>query len=452
MPLKTVEAQEDPVRRYARLQVPRYTSYPTAAEFSPDVTAANHRDWLRRLDPRQAVSLYIHVPYCRDICFYCGCHSKKAVRDDVVEDYRTTLEREIDLVGQAIGRPVLAARLHWGGGTPSALGGEGLTSVVEALRRHFVFAPDFEHAIELDPRFVTEALVDALVQLGVNRVSLGVQDVNPAVQAAIGRLQPVGVVEAAVARLRAAGIDDINFDLIYGLPLQTVESLQKTCEIVAAMAPDRIAYYGYAHIPERKANQRQIDSSTLPGAEERFAQAAAIAAAFTASGYVRVGIDHFARPDDRLARAVAAGRLHRNFQGYTDDEQTVLVGFGSSAISQFVDGYTQNVPDVPRYVKMIAEGRLATVRGCRVDAEARRRARIIESLLCRFEADLDALAPELDLRQERDLLVPFVVEGLATIDGNVVAITDRGRVVARVIAAVFDVFYQQRVGRFSVAV
>lgn len=439
------------VRRYARLQVPRYTSYPTAAEFSP-LSEPAHRQLLRRLDAAEAVSLYVHVPYCRDICFYCGCHAKKAVRDDVVEDYRLAVEREIDRVGRAIGRPIGAARLHWGGGTPSVLGARGLAAVVDALRRHFAFEPGFEHAIELDPRLVTQSLADTLAELGVNRVSLGVQDVDPQVQAAIGRLQPLKAVEAAVARLRSVGIGALNFDLIYGLPRQTVGSLRETCATVAALAPDRIAYYGYAHIPERRANQRQIDASTLPGADERFDQAAAIAEAFAARGYVRIGIDHFARPDDPLARAAAAGTLHRNFQGYTDDDRSVLVGFGASAISQFPGGYVQNVADVPRYVKTLGEGRLATARGCAIDADARLRARIIESLLCQFRVDLGAVAPGRDFHEEIDLLAPFVAEGLAAVEGGVIVVTDAGRTVARVIAAVFDVFYRERTGRFSVAV
>ncbi|MDR3464602.1 MAG: oxygen-independent coproporphyrinogen III oxidase [Xanthobacteraceae bacterium] len=448
----TIATTTEAVRRYARLQVPRYTSYPTAAEFSPNLSEADHRRLLQALAPSEVISLYVHVPYCRDICFYCGCHSKKAIRDDVVEDYRAALEREIGLVGSTIGKPISAARLHWGGGTPSVLGASGLASVIDALRQCFTFEADFEHAIELDPRLVTPSLASALAELRVNRVSLGVQDVNPAVQAAIGRLQPLQVVEAAVERLRAVGIDDINFDLIYGLPLQTVASLRKTCATVAALGPDRIAYYGYAHIPERKANQRQIDPSTLPGADERFEQAEVIASEFRARGYVRIGIDHFARPDDRLARAAAAGRLHRNFQGYTDDDRSVLVGFGSSAISEFPDGYVQNVPDVPRYIKAIGEGLLATARGCRVDADAHRRARIIESLLCQFRADLTQLAPGADFGEEIDMLAPFVAEGLVSVGDGVVAISDAGRTVARVIASVFDVFYRQRTGRFSVAV
>ena len=280
-------AVNDIVRRYARSQVPRYTSYPTAAEFTTAVASADQRRWLRDLDTTEAVSVYLHVPYCRELCLYCGCNTKKALRDDVIASYRVALEREIELVSDALSGPVRIARLHWGGGTPSILGAEGLASVMQVLRRHFVFEAGFEHAIELDPRYVTPLLAASLKELGVNRASLGVQDVNPLVQAAIGRWQPMRDVEAAVLRLRAAGIGNLNFDLIYGLPLQTIASLRKTCEIVAMLSPDRIACYGYAHMPRLKANQRRIDESTLPGVEERIDQAEAIAEEFQRTAFSR---------------------------------------------------------------------------------------------------------------------------------------------------------------------
>lgn len=440
------------VRRLATLQVPRYTSYPTAAEFAPLSSGDDHRRWLSQLDGREAISLYLHVPYCRDICLYCGCHTKKTNREDTVEGYREALEREIRLVAGQFTARIPVARLHWGGGTPSILGGDGLASVIAVLREHFDFEPGFEHAIELDPRYVTPALAAALASLGVNRASLGVQDVNPAVQAAIGRLQPLSMVQGAVAALRGAGISHLNFDLIYGLPLQSVESLRKTCATVIALNPDRIAYYGYAHLPERKANQRRIDAATLPDADARFDQAQAIAEEFQRHGYVKIGIDHFARPDDPLAVAAAEGRLHRNFQGYTDDDRNILVAFGASAISEFHDGYVQNIVDVPTYVRTVNAGTIPSARGCRIDAVDRTRARIIESLLCQFRADLAALAPGEDFSEEFALLRPYIADGLARIDGAVVEVTPAGRTVARVIASVFDLYLRQRTGRFSVAV
>lgn len=442
----------DIVRRYARMLVPRYTSYPTAAEFTPAVGCADQRRWLRDLDMAEAVSVYLHVPYCRELCFYCGCNTKKALRDDVISAYRVALEREIALVSDHLTASVHIARLHWGGGTPSILGAEGLASVITVLRRHFVLESGFEHAIELDPRYATSLLAASLNELGINRVSLGVQDVNPRVQMAIGRWQPMQDVAAAVLRLRAAGIGNLNFDLIYGLPMQTVASLRKTCEIVAMLSPDRIACYGYAHMPRLKANQRMIDEKTLPGVEERIDQAAAIAEELQRHGFVRIGIDHFARPSDALTRAAMSGRLHRNFQGYTDDSTETLIGFGASSISRFRDGYVQNISDVPSYVRAITDGRLAAARGCRLDAAEKQRARTIESLMCAFQADLDVTAPDMEFSEELSLLQPLVHDGLVRVEGRIVTATDAGRQVVRIIAAVFDPHTRADAARFSKAV
>jgi oxygen-independent coproporphyrinogen-3 oxidase len=320
------------------------------------------------------------------------------------------------------------------------------------LRRHFVFEADAEHAIELDPRYVTPALAGSLRELGVVRASLGVQDVNPLVQVAIGRWQPMQTVEAAVAHLRAAGIRNLNFDLIYGLPLQTIASLRKTCDIAVSLAPDRIACYGYAHMPRLKANQRRIDETTLPDVEQRIDQAALIAAEFLRRGFVKIGIDHFARPEDRLAQAAMSGRLHRNFQGYTDDARETLIGFGASSISRFRDGYVQNISDVPGYVRAISSGWLAPSRGCRLDAAERQRARTIESLMCQFQADLDLTAPDMEFGEELVLLQPLVADDLVRIDGRVVTATGMGRSVIRVIAAVFDPHTRVDAARFSKAV
>jgi len=445
-------AVNDIVRRYARLQVPRYTSYPTAAEFTTDVGATDQRRWLDGMDTGEAVSLYLHVPYCRELCLYCGCNTKKAVRDDVIEAYRKALEREIALIGEVTSGKARIARLHWGGGTPSILGSDGLASVMEALRNCFVFEAGFEHAIELDPRYVTPVLAAGLKALGINRASLGVQDVNPLVQAAIGRWQPMQDVAAAVSHLRANGIRNLNFDLIYGLPLQTIASLRKTCEIVATLSPDRIACYGYAHMPRLKANQRRIDESTLPGVEERIDQAEIITEEFLRHGFQKIGIDHFAKPGDALACAATSGRLHRNFQGYTDDGRETLIGLGASSISRFTDGYVQNISDVPSYVRAISAGRLAPSRGCRLDAAERQRARTIEGLMCQFGVDLDVTAPDMVFDEELALLQPLVRDGLVQIDGRVVTATEAGRAVIRVIAAVFDPHTRANASRFSKAV
>jgi oxygen-independent coproporphyrinogen III oxidase len=375
-----------------------------------------------------------------------------AVRDDVVATYRRALEAEIDLVAGLIKRPPTIARLHWGGGTPSILGVDGLRSVVSALRNRFLFEAGFEHAIELDPRHVTGELVDGLAALGVNRASLGVQDLNPMVQLAIGRLQPPAMIETAAARLRISGINSLSFDLMYGLPLQSVESVRKTCASVVALSPDRIACFGYAHLPRMRSNQKQIDETKLPSSDERIEQAETIADQLTQSGYVKIGIDHFAKPSDALAQAASRGTLHRNFQGYTVDDCRVLLGLGASSISTFAEGFVQNIADVPRYVRTIEAGSLASARGCRIDPEDRRRGKIIERLMCDFEVDLESIAPGFGFTDELSKLRPLQDEGLITIDRSRLVVTEAGRPVVRVVASTFDRFRQAQRIQFSTAV
>lgn len=440
------------VRRYAAYRVPRYTSYPTAADFTPDVATKEHSAWLAQVDAQEGISVYLHVPYCRELCLYCGCNTKMAVRDVVIDSYRRALETEIGLVAGLVRKRPTIARLNWGGGTPSILGASGLRSVVAVLRRYFPFGNRFEHAIELDPRYVTGALASALAELGVTRASLGVQDVNPLVQAAIGRLQPLIVIGQAVKYLRSAGIASLNFDLMYGLPLQTVDSIRTTCSLVVDLAPDRIACFGYAHLPRLKANQRRIDEAMLPSQDQRVDQADTIAEELTRFGYVKIGIDHFAKPADSLALASTTGKLHRNFQGYIDDASRVLLGLGASSISTFADGFVQNTSDVPRYIQAIEAGALASARGCHLDEDDRQRGRIIERLMCDFAVDLDAIAPAADFHKELSLLAPLQWDGLLDIDGMKLNVTDAGRAVIRVIAAAFDRYRCPEAAQFSKAI
>jgi oxygen-independent coproporphyrinogen III oxidase len=443
---------DNAARRYASHNVPRYTSYPTAADFTPVVTAREHAAWLGSLDAEDSVSVYLHVPYCSEICLYCGCNTKMAVRDDVVAGYRRALEAEIALVSHLVKDRLRIARLHWGGGTPSILGTAGLQSVLAVLQERFSFDRGFEHAIELDPRYVTRELADGLAALGVTRASLGVQDINPLVQAAIGRLQSLATVEAAVKRLRSAGIRSLSFDLMYGLPMQTVESIRKTCASALSMSPDRIACFGYAHLPRLRANQRRIDEATLPSQDQRIDQADVIAEELAGNGYRKIGIDHFAKPGDALAIAAASHHLHRNFQGYTDDDRKILLGFGASSISTLADGFVQNITDVPRYVRAIEAGSLASARGCRLDPADRVRALIIERLMCDFEVDLEAIAPKFDFSAELSMLAPMQREGLVAIGGNRLVVTETGRSVVRVIAATFDTYRRPAAAQFSTAV
>jgi oxygen-independent coproporphyrinogen-3 oxidase len=404
------------------------------------------------LGEQKSISVYLHVPYCREICLYCGCNTKMAVRDEVISRYRGALETEIGLVAGLIRELPDIRRLHWGGGTPSILGLDGLRSILAVLGGHFRFDPGFEHAIELDPRYVAAELADGLAELGVTRASLGVQDVNPLVQAAIGRIQPLSVVESAVKRLRLAGIRNLNFDLIYGLPMQTLQSIRETCALVSAMEPDRIACFGYAHLPALKANQRRIDEATLPSLDQRIDQAELIADELIRRGYVRIGIDHFAKPADPLASAAASGKLHRNFQGYTDGHSRVLLGLGASSISTFAEGFVQNISDVPKYIHAVEAGSLASVRGRRLDADDRWRGRVIERLMCDFSVDFAAVAPGADLSRELLMLAPMVRDGLVEIADSNLVVTGLGRPIVRFIAALFDAYRGPQTAQFSSAV
>lgn len=447
-----MSVQDTALRQYAAMAVPRYTSYPTAADFVKTIGSADYSDWLRLLRNDETVSLYLHVPYCAEICYYCGCNAKKAVRSSVISDFVSCLIKEIDLVGASLTSRPTVKHLHWGGGTPSMLNAEQFACVLDALKQYFIFADDMEHAIELDPRTVTEQLAAVLKNMGINRASLGVQDTDPAVQRAIGRIQPYEIVESAVRRLRDIGISRINFDLIYGLPLQTLQTLEQTCSTVLELKPDRIAYYGYAHLPQRRANQRLINEGDLPDTAERFMQSEAIADFFNAHGYQQIGIDHFAVPDDPLTIAAKSGSLKRNFQGYTDDDCNVLIGFGPSSISQFYQGFAANIADVPRYQKCIDEGRFATIRGHKMRDNDRLRAEIITKLMCNFEVDLKDFDTDQEFSDELALLRPLVADALIEIKDGKIAATEKGKPLIRLAAAAFDEFRKEHSSGFSFAV
>ncbi len=436
---------------FAEQTVPRYTSYPTAPHFTGAVTAGTYGSWLAALPREATLSLYLHVPFCIELCHYCGCHTKAIRRPEPVAAYADVLAAEIELVAQrAGGRKVI--HLHWGGGTPSTLGPERLVEITDRLRRAFSFAPDMEHAMELDPRRVDQPLVDALARMGVNRASLGVQEFSPHVQKAIGRIQPFGVVAECMGMLRAAGIADVNIDLMYGLPKQSVSDLRHSIALADSLKPQRFALFGYAHVPWFKANQRLIAEGDLPDAETRLAQAEAARALFVELGYQPIGLDHFARPDDDLARAARSGQLHRNFQGYTTDAADALIGFGASAIGRLPQGFVQNAADVGGYARAVTDGQLATVKGLAFSHEDLLRGRIIERLMCDFAVDLDAVADTGDFADELAALAPLQDEGFVEIAGPRITMTDAGKPYVRLAAAAFDSYLKTSQARHSRAV
>lgn len=442
---------KDKLLHYAFAAVPRYTSYPTAADFhrledAPRLAA------LRQIGAGSRISAYIHIPYCQAMCHYCGCFTKITRRADVVEDYVRHLIADIKLqAGSFSGRPALS-HLHWGGGTPAIISRADFRAIMAALHEAFIFADNAEQAIELDPRGVDADFCAFLAEQGINRASLGVQDINPAVQQAIGRIQPPDDVARSVQALRQAGIEQINFDLIYGLPQQTQASLRETCEQLLPFAPGRIACYGYAHLPQRRANQRLIDTAILPGAQERFLQAALVGEFFTKHGYAPIGIDHFALPHDSLAIAAAEGRLRRNFQGYTDDNAAILLGFGASSISEFPQLYAQTIADIGQYKQAIAAGKLGTARGIALNAEDKKRAALIRDLMCNFRVDLAVYGGAEQFRPELIQLKPLLADKIAEHRGETISLTEEGKPFVRIIAGIFDTYRQGEAGRFSPAV
>lgn len=436
--------------------VPRYTSYPTAPHFSDQVTGETYGAWLEAVAQSDApISLYIHVPYCRSICTYCGCTTRAARRVEPLIAYAATLRREIALVAARLGS-VAVSHIHWGGGTPNILPAGTMEAILADLAGYFRFTDDFEHAMELDPRHVTAEGAKALAALGVNRASLGIQTLDPAVQEAIARVQPLDVVEASFSALREAGITAINADLMYGLPLQTEASIAETAEAMLRLRPARFASFGYAHVPWMKRHQTLIDEATLPNGDARLRQAALMRDLLEAGGYQEIGIDHFALPDDPLAAAAREGRLRRNFQGYTDDEAVTLIGVGASSIGRTPAGYAQNAADEHGWRRAIEAGNLPITRGKAFEGDDALRAAIIERLLCDFAVDLPALAERHDavgetFAAEQASLAPLVAAGWVSLDGGRLVIRAHHHALARVVAAEFDA-YLGRGGRHSVAV
>jgi oxygen-independent coproporphyrinogen-3 oxidase len=435
--------------------VPRYTSYPTAPHFHAGIDAAAYRAWLGAVGDEASLSLYLHVPFCQRLCWYCGCHTKLARRYAPVADYVRLLEAEIGLVAAALpGRPPVR-QIHWGGGTPTVLTPQDFARLTEVLHRHFA-VDAAEVAVEIDPRTLTRAMARTLAACGVVRASFGVQDFSPQVQEAINRVQSFEETAAAVDRLRDAGIASVNLDLMYGLPHQAVADVVRTVDLAVRLAPDRLALFGYAHVPWMKKHQRLIEDSALPNGAERFAQAEAAAVRLAAHGYRRIGLDHFARPEDGMAQALAAGRLRRNFQGYSVDEGEVLLGFGASAIGSLPQGYVQNAVPLNLYGEAIESGRLPTARGIALAPEDRLRRAVIERLMCDLAVDLDAVtgAPGAAGRFAAELaaLRGMEAEGLVEIAGPRVTVTEAGRPLVRTVCATFDAYLDRGAARHSRAV
>ena len=444
------------VQALAGQSAPRYTSYPTALQFSNTVGADAYAHWLGEVGP-EPVSIYVHVPFCRRLCWYCGCATQATGRAQPIAAYAETLRREVGLVADTIGRPLRVQALHFGGGSPDTLAVADLEAIFGAVDTRFRLTEDAEIAVEIDPANVSAAWITAAGRLGLNRASLGVQTFAPHVQAAVNRPQSFETVERVVKRLREAGVASINFDLMYGLPRQTLADVIETVEDALRLTPDRLAVFGYAHVPWAKPHQRLIYDDELPGAAARLAQAEAAADRLIAAGYTRIGLDHFALPTDPLAKAFAEGRMRRNFQGYTADQATTLIGLGPSAISRLPHGYAQNAATTRIWSQAIAEDRLATARGLVLTAADDLRADLIEALMCYGEVDLDRVCKRWGagagtLAAEREMIEQFRVLGLVQVEGGRVRLTETGRPLVRTVCTAFDRYFSSGLRRHAQAI
>lgn len=425
--------------------VPRYTSFPTAAEFTPDVGEADFREALAGADGD--VSLYLHIPFCEKICWYCGCNTGAANRKQRLASYLEALHREIALTGALLPSGARVKRIAFGGGSPNAIAPTDFVRLMHALILHFPLA-DPVVSVELDPRTLQPCWGDVLKGVGVTHASMGVQTFAPHLQAAIGRVQPLETIERGTQMLRDAGVVSLNFDLMYGLPGQTRDDLLDSLERTAGFGANRIALFGYAHVPHLIPRQKQICAEGLPDQAERFAMAALGYRTLVGMGYEPVGFDHFALPGDPLAQAALSGRLHRNFQGFTDDAAPVLIGLGASAISGFPGLIAQNEKNAGRYRMLLSQGVLPQVLGIRRSDCDRARGAVIEGLLCHGRAYVGK--PLLD--ETLPGLMPFLELGLCVIEDETLSIQHDGVAYARSIAAQFDPYRQDSPKRFSSAV
>jgi oxygen-independent coproporphyrinogen-3 oxidase len=438
-------------------RVPRYTSYPTAPHFHAGVDEGVYRNWLADIEPGTPLSLYLHIPFCDTLCWFCGCHTTVVNSYSPVTGYLDLLLREIDMVAAALpaGSPV--THILWGGGSPTMLRPTDVERLGGALKTRFSVSTDAEFAVEIDPRGFNAEMADALTRAGLTRASIGVQDCNIDVQRAINRIQSQDETTNVVALLRERGIRNLNIDLIYGLPHQTVTGLSETIEFACSLNPDRFAVFGYAHVPHFKRHQNLIPMRALPDQDARFEQTEAAHALLCKQGYVPIGLDHFARADDSMAIAQREGRLARNFQGYTTDNAPVLIGLGASSIGALPQGYVQNIADVPSYRAAIERGRLPIARGITLNTEDRLRRYVIERLMCDLSVDLAAAAAVFgmscdEFAESLAELAPLEKQGIVAVSRNRITVRPEWRALTRLVCAAFDTYLARNVGKHAVAV
>ena len=439
---------EATLRRYD-VPAPRYTSYPTAPVWSERVGAAAYAAALERAAqrPQAPLSLYAHIPFCKERCAFCGCNVVIARSSSTADRYLGAMIREMSTVVGHLGERRSLSQIHWGGGTPTFLGERQIELLWTAITRSFRVLPGAEVAIEIDPVVTTRSQIELLRKLGFNRISLGVQDLDPQVQVAIDRVQSAAETRAALDHAREVGFTGINVDLIYGLPLQTPETWRRTLAQILEMRPDRVAVYSFAYVPDMRPNQKRLPVVGLPGGSEKLELFRIAWEAFTGAGYQQIGMDHFAVPEDELAQAQSRRALGRNFQGYTVQTATEVVAFGSSGISDIGGIYAQNAHGLPRYERAVNDGELAVERGVLLTEDDQRRRAIISQIMCNFWVQLPP-----GFEAELSRLVQLEREGLVMVHGREVELTPLGRIFVRNVASVFDAYLDQQKTTFSQAV
>ena len=443
------------LRRYGIFdaKVPRYTSYPPANHFGDQVGQGDQAEWLHAVPDGASVSLYLHIPFCKRLCWFCACRTQGTTTLRPVAAYVETLLQEIDLVRARLPDRVSLSRLHLGGGTPTILTPDLMARLLDKIFAHFNAGDGFEFSVEIDPTEASPALLDTLLSYGMNRASIGVQDFDPRVQKAIGRLQSFQQTSDVVHHLKSGNLDSLNMDLLYGLPFQTQESLSMSLQEVMSLQPDRLALYGYAHVPWMSKRQVLIDETALPNPEMRFELSELARVLLTSDGFEQIGFDHFARSGDGLSIAKANGHLRRNFQGYTDDTAEVLIGLGASAISKFPQGYSQNQPATAKYVAAIEAQTLAGARGHALTDADRWVALAIEQLMCGFQVNIGQLLADFP---EFASVITATFEKLAAAFPLGVELDDQGLKVrpgfeplVRILAGQLDTFHAPQVAHSS---
>ncbi|MFU8882587.1 MAG: oxygen-independent coproporphyrinogen III oxidase [Rhodobacterales bacterium] len=434
-------------------KVPRYTSYPTAPHFQNGVGPDHFTNWIKAIPPGSDISLYVHVPFCRRLCWFCACRTQGTQSDAPVAIYLETLKAELTLLKQVLPQGVRLSRLHWGGGTPTLLSPSMMTDLAGAIFDMAPMAPNGEFSVEIDPNEIDAARLDALATAGMNRASIGVQDFDDRIQQTIGRIQSFDITRDAVLAIRERGVTSLNADILFGLPHQSRARITESVQKLLSLSPDRVALYGYAHVPWMAKRQQMIPSDALPTPQERLDLFETARRLFLWDGYAEIGIDHFATQTDGLTVAQKAGKLRRNFQGYTDDPSDVLIGVGASSISKFPQGYAQNAPATGAHTGAIRDGRFSVSKGHVFTAEDKLRGRMIEALMCDFRIDSAELQARFGVSaaevQQMFDRASAEFPGVLDIASGVLSVPMEARPLTRIIARSFDAYDMSKAGHSS---